>query len=105
MFKLTTTLLDWLADSAAEFKVTVSDVTPFANNGAIVQATIRAHSLKDIYDFDLTAAEAGHPSWTHTFAAAKATAKRQLAAKEAKEKAARDKEKAGSPATASVPKQ
>ncbi len=63
-----------------------------------------------IYDvdpnFDLTPAEAGHPSWTHTFAAAKATAKRQLAARAAKEKEqiAKDKEKAGPPAPASVPK-
>ena len=47
-----------------------------------------------IYDvdpeFDLTPAEAGHPSWTKTFASAKATAKKQLAdraAKEAREKA------------------
>ena len=60
-------------------------------------------------DFDLAPAEAGHPSWTHTFAAAKATAKRQLAAKAAKEakekeKSAKDKERAGSPDTASVPK-
>lgn len=35
-----------------------------------------------IYDvdpnFDLTPAEAGHPSWTHTFASAKAIAKRKL---------------------------
>jgi Tfp pilus assembly protein PilF len=42
-----------------------------------------------IYDvdpeFDLSPAEAGHPSWTHTFAGAKATAKRALAAKSAKE--------------------
>ena len=36
-------------------------------------------------DFDLTPAEAGHPSWTKTFAAAKATAKRNLAAKAAKD--------------------
>jgi Tfp pilus assembly protein PilF len=48
-------------------------------------------------DFDLAPAEAGHPSWTHTFASAKAAAKRNLAAraKESKEKekgkAARDK--------------
>jgi len=63
-----------------------------------------------IYDvdpnFDLTPAEAGHPSWTHTFAAAKATAKRNLAAKAAREakekeaaarqKGAKDKEKAAS---------
>ena len=56
-------------------------------------------------DFDLAPAEAGHPSWTHTFAAAKATAKRQLAAKAAKEaREAKEKEKAGSPAAASVPK-
>jgi len=47
-------------------------------------------------DFDLTPAEAGHPSWTKTFAAAKAQAKRALAAKEAREKKA-------APATASVP--
>jgi Tfp pilus assembly protein PilF len=42
-----------------------------------------------IYDvdpeFDLAPAEAGHPSWTKTFAAAKAIAKRNLAAKAAKE--------------------
>src|SRR6185312_5870168 len=42
-------------------------------------------------DFDLTPAEAGHPSWTHTFASAKASAKRNLAAKAAKE--AREKGK------------
>lgn len=51
-----------------------------------------------IYDvdanFDLTPAEAGHPSWTKTFAAAKAQAKRDLAAK--------DKSK-GTPPTAGVP--
>jgi hypothetical protein len=59
-----------------------------------------------IYDvdpnFDLAPAEAGHPSWTNTFASAKATAKRALAAKEAKEKAARDK--GAIPPAASVPK-
>ncbi|HSN20665.1 MAG TPA: TssQ family T6SS-associated lipoprotein [Usitatibacter sp.] len=56
-------------------------------------------------DFDLMPAEAGHPSWTHTFAAAKATAKRNLAAKaakEAKEKSAA--EKAAAPPAASIPK-
>jgi tetratricopeptide (TPR) repeat protein len=56
-------------------------------------------------NFDLTPAEAGHPSWTKTFAQAKAAAKKMLAdkaAKEAKEKAAR--EKAPVPAPASVPK-
>ena len=57
-------------------------------------------------DFDLTPAEAGHPSWTKTFAAAKATAKKNLAAKAAKE--AKDKEKdakkgTAAPPTASVP--
>jgi len=43
-----------------------------------------------IYDvdpnFDLTPAEAGHPSWTKTFASAKAQAHRNMAAKEKKEK-------------------
>lgn len=50
-----------------------------------------------IYDvdpnFDLTPAEAGHPSWTHTFAQAKAQAKRMQAAKQKKEKAAAGTEK------------
>ena len=62
-----------------------------------------------IYDidpaFDLTPAEAGHPSWTRTFAAAKAQAKKALAdraAKEAKEKSAKDK--AAAPPAAAVPK-
>ena len=44
-----------------------------------------------IYDvdpnFDLSPAEAGHPSWTKTFASAKAQAHRNMAAKEKKEKA------------------
>jgi len=47
-------------------------------------------------DFDLTPAEAGHPSWTKTFASAKAHAKHALAAKEAKEA----KERAAQPAAA-----
>ena len=58
-----------------------------------------------IYDidpaFDLTPAEAGHPSWTKTFAAAKAQAKKAIAAKEAKEKSAGSK---AAPPAASVPK-
>ncbi len=57
-------------------------------------------------DFDLTPAEAGHPSWTKTFAAAKATAKRNLAAKAAKDAREKEKEakgKATAPPTASVP--
>lgn len=56
-------------------------------------------------DFDLTPAEAGHPSWTRTFAGAKAQAKKALAekaAKEAREKAAKDKPAA--PPAAAVPK-
>ena len=60
-------------------------------------ALCRAEFIK-IYgvnpDFDLTPAEAGHPSWTKTFAAAKAQAKKELAeraARDAKEKAAKDK--------------
>jgi tetratricopeptide (TPR) repeat protein len=52
-------------------------------------AVCRAHFVK-IYDidpdFDLTPAEAGHPSWTKTFAGAKAQAKRAQADK-AKKKA------------------
>jgi hypothetical protein len=58
-----------------------------------------------IYDvepnFDLSPAEAGHPSWTKTFAAAKAQAKKAREDKELKE--AKDKAK-GAPPTASVPK-
>jgi tetratricopeptide (TPR) repeat protein len=56
-------------------------------------------------EFDLTPAEAGHPSWTRTFAQAKLTAKKRIAdqaAKEAKEKAAKDK--AAPPPTTAVPK-
>jgi tetratricopeptide (TPR) repeat protein len=47
--------------------------------------------------FDLTPAEAGHPSWTKTFAAVKKAHEAKLA-KEAKDKAAR--EKAAAPAAA-----
>jgi hypothetical protein len=64
----------------------------------------RAEFLK-IYEidpnFDLAPAEAGHPSWTKTFAAAKAHAKKLQQEKEAKE--AKEKSK-GAPPTASVPK-
>jgi hypothetical protein len=64
----------------------------------------RADFVK-IYDvdpnFDLTPAEAGHPSWTKTFAAAKAQAKKAQEEKEAKEAKERSK---GLPPTASVPK-
>jgi len=63
-----------------------------------------------IYDvdpeFDLTPAEAGHPSWTRTFAGAKAQAKRALAqkaAQEAKAKAAKDARPAAAPPAATVP--
>ena len=52
-------------------------------------------------NFDLTAAEAGHPSWTKTFAAAKAQAKKLEHDREVKE--AKDKAK-GPPPTATVPK-
>jgi len=48
-------------------------------------------------DFDLTPAEAGHPSWTRTFAGAKAQAKRALAAKKAEEDRKRAKEEAATP--------
>ena len=61
----------------------------------------RAEFLK-IYDvdpnFDLAPAEAGHPSWTKTFAAAKAQAQKALKDKETKE--AREKGKASPPAAA-----
>ena len=73
-------------------------------------ATCRAAFIK-IYEvnpeFDLTPAEAGHPSWTKTFASAKAQAKKmqhEKAAKEAKEKAAKDKAGSTSPAASAVPK-
>ncbi len=49
-------------------------------------------------NFDLTPAEAGHPSWTRTFAAAKAQARKLQQEKEAKDKAK------GAPPTAGVPK-
>jgi hypothetical protein len=52
--------------------------------------------------FDLTPAEAGHPSWTRTFAGVKkaheAKIAQEKAAKESKDKAARDK--AAAPAAA-----
>jgi tetratricopeptide (TPR) repeat protein len=68
-------------------------------------AACRAEFIK-IYDvdkdFDLTPAEAGHPSWTKTFAAAKAHAKKEIAARESKEKTA--KEKGAAPPAAAVPK-
>ena len=50
--------------------------------------------------FDLTPAEAGHPSWTRTFAGAKAQALKELHDKEVKE--AREKAK-GPPPAARVP--
>ena len=50
-------------------------------------------------NFDLAPAEAGHPSWTKTFAAAKAQVKKQQQEKEAKEKS-----KVPPPPAASVPK-
>ncbi len=57
-----------------------------------------------IYDvdpkFDLTPAEAGHPSWTKTFAAAKAQAHKAMKDKELKEA----REKAKAPPTAGVKK-
>jgi len=52
-------------------------------------------------NFDLTPAEAGHPSWAKTFAAAKAHAKKLEHDREVKE--AKEKAK-GPPPTASVPK-
>ena len=63
-----------------------------------------------IYDvdphFDLTPAEAGHPSWTKTFAAAKAQAQKAIAEKAAQDQAKTAKEKPATPppAAATVPK-
>jgi hypothetical protein len=55
-------------------------------------------------DFDLTPAEAGHPSWTRTFAGAKAAAKKAIADKAAHDKSRTAKDsKATPPAAASVP--
>ena len=51
-------------------------------------------------NFDLAPAEAGHPSWTRTFAGAKAQAKREQHEKEQKEA----REKAKAPPTAGVKK-
>ena len=81
--------------------------TAFSNCLKDRYATCRATFIK-IYevnpDFDLTPAEAGHPSWTKTFAGAKAQAKKmqaEKAQKDAKEKAAKDK--AAAPPAAAVP--
>jgi tetratricopeptide (TPR) repeat protein len=61
-----------------------------------------------IYDvdpeFDLSPAEAGHPSWTRTFAGAKAQAKKAIAEKAAQDKSRTAKDKAAPPPAASVPK-
>ena len=54
-------------------------------------------------DFDLTPAEAGHPSWTRTFAGAKAQAKKAIADKAAADQARTAKERAAPPPAASVP--
>src|SRR5262249_51028261 len=62
----------------------------------------RAEFIK-IYDvdpkFDLTPAEAGHPSWTKTFAGAKAQAQKAMKEKEQKEAA---QKKGSQPPTAGV---
>ena len=58
-------------------------------------------------DFDLTPAESGHPSWTKTFAGAKAHAKKAIAdkaAQDAKSSTAKDKAAPPPPAAATVPK-
>ena len=51
-------------------------------------------------DFDLTQAEAGHPSWTRTFAAAKAEAKKALASKQKPVPSTTAKDKAPTPPAA-----
>jgi tetratricopeptide (TPR) repeat protein len=64
-------------------------------------------SFMKIYDvdptFDLTPAEAGHPSWTRTFASAKAQARKAQMDQAAKEKASKDA-KVPAPPAAAVPK-
>jgi len=55
-------------------------------------------------EFDLSPAEAGHPSWTRTFAGAKAQAKKAIAEKAAQDKSRTAKDKAAPPPAASVPK-
>jgi tetratricopeptide (TPR) repeat protein len=64
-------------------------------------------SFMKIYEvepnFDLTPAEAGHPSWTRTFASAKAQVKKAMMDQAAKEKASKDA-KVPAPPAASVPK-
>ena len=61
-----------------------------------------------IYDvdptFDLAPAEAGHPSWTHTFAAAKAQALHAIHEKEVRE-AKENKSKGPPPTAGTTPKQ
>jgi len=54
--------------------------------------------------FDLSPAEAGHPSWTRTFASAKAQARKAIAEKAAQDKSRTAKDKAAPPPAASVPK-
>jgi len=53
--------------------------------GACRQTFVKIYDIDP--NFDLSPAEAGHPSWTRTFAQAKAQAKKALAEKAAKEKA------------------
>jgi hypothetical protein len=55
-------------------------------------------------EFDLSPAEAGHPSWARTFAGAKAQAKKAIAEKPAQDKSRTAKDKAAPPPAASVPK-
>ncbi|HEX5129174.1 MAG TPA: TssQ family T6SS-associated lipoprotein [Usitatibacter sp.] len=68
------------------------------------EAFIRIYDVDP--EFDLTPAEAGHPSWTRTFAGAKARAKKALAEKAEHDKArtAKDKPSAAPPPAASAPK-
>jgi tetratricopeptide (TPR) repeat protein len=54
-------------------------------------------------NFDLTPAEAGHPSWTRTFASAKAQARKAQMDQASKEKASKDA-KVPAPPAAAVPK-
>ena len=66
----------------------------------------RTAFMAKIYDvdpaFDLSPAEAGHPSWTHTFARAKADAQKAIKDKEQRE-ARENKSKGPPPAAATKP--
>jgi tetratricopeptide (TPR) repeat protein len=99
---LTGALKEGLRDRSDQVKAMKTIAFTLCLQGKVREC--RAEFLK-IYevepDFDLSPAEAGHPSWTKTFASAKVQAKKlqqEQALKDAKDKAK------GAPPTAAVPK-